>query len=155
RLDAADAHERLRQHDAGTTRALCLVNTVADYENNLKEGARVCEQTLALFDVLDREDWANDPSWHHLTLEERRRLAENTRELLMLLAHARWSGAPTDAITIRKSLALLDRAEAIPDLEPTPALWQERARYYDLLGETDKARAARERAKQMPPRTAR
>ena len=73
-LESADAHDRLRKHDAGTIRALTLVNTVAEHEDNLRQGAEVCERTLALFDVLDRTDWAdywaNVPSWKRMEFQE-------------------------------------------------------------------------------------
>ena len=69
-------------------RALCLVNVADVHDENLRQGAEVCAATLQLFGVLDREDWANESAWKHLSVEERDRLAENTRELLLLLAWA-------------------------------------------------------------------
>ena len=88
-VEADDVHDKLRRHDAGTLRALCLVNVADAHDENLREGAKVCVATLNLFGVLDRTDWATDPAWKFLNTEERERLAENTRELLLLLAWAR------------------------------------------------------------------
>ena len=56
------------------------------------EGARVCEETLSLYDVLHRPDWQAQPEWRRLAPEDRRRLAENTRELLLLLAELSKAG---------------------------------------------------------------
>src|SRR5205823_5028062 len=88
-LEAVQARERQQDYEKGTLRALCLVNTVADLPDLLPQGKEICEATLGLYKVLDREDWENDPAWQRLVPEERLRLAENTRELLLLLAWAR------------------------------------------------------------------
>ncbi len=115
----------------------------------------MCEKTLKLFGVLDGSDWASDPALHHLNQEERERLAENTRELLLLLAWARMRSAPDDKAVLRDALALVERAEAVPDLAPTPALLEERAEYLEKLGEKAEADAARKKAKELAPTTAR
>src|SRR5207248_3064168 len=100
---------------------------------NLRQGAAVCEATLNLCGALDRADWLDDPQWRHLQPDERKRLAENTRELLLLLAWARVQRAPNDAAVLRDALTLVDCAEAISGLDPTPALLEERAHYLDKL----------------------
>jgi serine/threonine protein kinase/tetratricopeptide (TPR) repeat protein len=155
RIEANTAHDKLQKHDAGTLRALCLVNVADAHDENLRRGAEVCEKTLDLFGVLDGSDWTNDPAWRHLSAPERARLAENTRELLLLLAWARYYGAPDDRAMLRDSLALVDRAEAVPGLDPTPALLEERAFYLAKLGDVDGAEAARAAARSLPPTTAR
>jgi serine/threonine protein kinase/tetratricopeptide (TPR) repeat protein len=155
RIEANTAHDKLQKHDAGTLRALCLVNVADAHDENLREGAEVCAKTLNLLGDLDGADWANDRTWRHLTATERRRLAENTRELLLLLAWARVRGAPDDTSVLRDALALVQRAEAIPGLEPTPALLEERALYLEKLGDRDAAEAARAEAKGLSPATAR
>ena len=124
-IEANHAQDTLHKHDAGTLRALCLVNVADAHENNLRRGAEVCAKTLNLLGVLDGSDWTNDPVWRHLSPQERLRLAENTRELLLLLAWARASAAPDDRAVLHDALALVDRAEAVPGLDPTPALLEE------------------------------
>ena len=91
----------------------------------------------------------------NLTPEERRRLAEDHRELLLLLAGARVRLARGDQPTLVHSLALLDEADAIPGLTPSKALWLDRASYFNQLGQTDRARIAQDRANTIPAATAR
>jgi serine/threonine protein kinase/tetratricopeptide (TPR) repeat protein len=156
-VEADVAHDKMRLHDAGTLRALCLVNVADVHDENLRQGAEVCEKTLNLFGVLDRADWAraSDAAWKHLDREERDRLAENTRELLLLLAWARVHGAPNDRAVLQDALELVDRAAAIPGLAPTPALLEERAHYLEMLGDRTAAAAAHDEAKELKPTTAR
>jgi tetratricopeptide (TPR) repeat protein len=54
-----------------------------------------------------------------------------------------------------RSLALLDEAEAIRGPSPSKALWLDRANYFSQLGQTDRARIARDRADTIPAATAR
>ena len=154
-VEANNVRQKLRLHDAGTLRALCLVNVADAHDENLRQGAEVCATTLQLFGVLDREDWANESAWKHLSDEERNRLAENTRELLLLLAWAKVRGAPDNPAVLREALALVERAEAIPGLPPTPALLEERAHYLEKLGKMAEAETIRAQAKQLLPATAR
>src|SRR5207245_478229 len=83
------AQDTMRAYEAGTVRALCLVNTTSDLRDHLREGRAVCEQTLNLFGVLDQPDWQDQDRWRRLAPEDQRRLAEDSRELLLLLARAR------------------------------------------------------------------
>jgi len=157
-----EAQKRKRDFETGTQRALCLVNTNSDLhdriggprsapQDHLRQGMNVCEETLALYDVLDGDDWQEHPAWQRLDEDERQRLAEEVRELLMLLAWARVRTAPEDREVLRQALHLLDRAENIQGLKPSPALWMDRATYLEQLGDKEGARAAREKADQTPP----
>jgi serine/threonine protein kinase/tetratricopeptide (TPR) repeat protein len=152
-LAASRAQERKRAYEEGTQLALCLVNTTSAYEDFLPRGLAVCEQTLGLYGVLERADWQNDSSWQRLAADERQQLAEETRELLLLLADGRVRQAPGDQRVLRDALALLDRADAIGGLDsaPSPALWQDRARYLRLLGDTAAAERAQATADQAQP----
>src|SRR5262249_27454851 len=145
RLGKAQAAERKRAHDDGAVRALCLVNTVLGHRNHLRQGIAVCEQTLALYQSPDGRSCEEHPDWARLAPEERRQLAEDRRELLLLLAGARVRLARGDRPTLVRSLALLDEAEAIRGLAPSKALWFDRASYWGQLGETERARGARDR----------
>jgi serine/threonine protein kinase/Tfp pilus assembly protein PilF len=154
-LAAAQAQDAGRRFREGTTRALCLVNTTTEVDDHRKRGAALCEESLALFGVLDDADWQRGPAWRHLSADERAGLVEDVRELLVLLAGARVSAAPKDEAVLRDALGLLDRAQAIDGLPPSRALWEDRARYLEGLGRADEAKAARETAESTPPTTAR
>ncbi|MEJ7637598.1 MAG: protein kinase [Singulisphaera sp.] len=97
RLRVAGAQERERAHDAGVVRALCLVNTTLGDRDHLRQGIGVCEETLALYDVPGGRPGGEHPDWASLAPGERRRLAEDRRELLHLLAGARVRLAQGDA----------------------------------------------------------
>jgi serine/threonine protein kinase/Flp pilus assembly protein TadD len=150
-LHEAEVRDTQKAYEAGALRALCLVNTVVtEFDDHLAEGVRVCEETLALYDVLGRPDWQEQPEWRRLGPDERRRLAENTRELLHLLAWAGVRAAPGEPAALHRALDLLDRAEAIADLPPSRAVRLARADYQARLGDADAARA-REEAEATPP----
>jgi serine/threonine protein kinase/Flp pilus assembly protein TadD len=150
-LAVLQADERKRAYEAGTVRALCLVNTTSEVQDHLKQGLAVCEEALGRYDVLDRDDWQAHPDWQRLSADDRGRLAEDTRELLLLLAWGRVRTAPADPEVRRRALALLDRAEAIDGLPPSRALWEDRGTSLEALGDADGARAARARAQAITP----
>jgi serine/threonine protein kinase/tetratricopeptide (TPR) repeat protein len=154
-LGMAKAQDRRRAFETGTVKALCLVNTTTDGQDQLRQGIVACEETLALYSVLDRGDWQQQPAWQYLNERQRQQLAEDVRELLLLLAWARVATAPKDAPVLREALALLERGEKLSELQPLRALWEDRAFYLQQLGEVDRAAAARARAAQIPPRSAR
>ena len=149
------AAQRVRAHDAGVLRALCLVNTRLDMQDNLREGIAVCEQTLALFGAPEDTVWDRRPTWLAIAPEERQRLADDRRELLLLLADARVRMAGGSRESALQALDLLDRAESIPGLAPSRALWLDRARFYSLGGDAQRAESARLRALTTPAATAR
>jgi tetratricopeptide (TPR) repeat protein len=99
--------------------------------------------------------WEDHPDMARLGAEERHKLAEDRRELLMLLATARVRLAPDDRAVRGRALALLDQAEAIGDLRPSRALWLERADDLERLGESARAAEARRIAGRTPATTAR
>src|SRR5207302_1676072 len=116
---------------------------------------KVCEQTLALYDLLSADVWQEPSDWLRLGEDDRNHLAEDARELLLLLASARMRLAPTDPLVPRQALTLLDRAETIPGLAPSRALWLDRARYLEILGETEQSHIAQQRAEEVPVASAR
>jgi eukaryotic-like serine/threonine-protein kinase len=149
------ARETVRAHDAGVLRALCLVNTRLDMRDNLRDGIAACERTLALFGAQEDTQWNRQPTWLVIAPEERRRLAEDRRELLLLLADARARLAGVSRESATQALELLETAETIPGLPPSRALWLDRARYFSWRGETERAESARQRALETPATTAR
>jgi serine/threonine protein kinase/Flp pilus assembly protein TadD len=149
------AQELKQQYIDGTERALCLVNTTSELHDHLREGRQVCERTLGLYDVLGRDDWQNDPNWLRLAESDRRRLLEDTRELLLTLA---WSRAHADSDPVdaaRDALALLNRAETLTELPASPALWLDRAAYLEQLNDKEGAQVAHQTAQRMLPASAR
>jgi eukaryotic-like serine/threonine-protein kinase len=149
------AQDQVRAHDAGILRALCLVHTRLDLQDHLREGIAACERTLALFGAPEDPEWNRHPAWLRIDPEVRTRLAEDRRELLLLLADARVRLAKEAGGSVDQAMSLLDRAESIPGLPPSRALWLDRARYFSLRGETEQADSARRRAAQTPATTAR
>jgi serine/threonine protein kinase/tetratricopeptide (TPR) repeat protein len=166
-LATGEAQQRQQQYESGTMSALCLVNTSAAGPgreelgtggillDNTRRGLQVCEETLALYHVLDRPDWQQSSDWQRLSPNVRPRLAEGTRELLLLLAWARAQTHSGSKDELRQSLQLLDRAEAIEGLGPSPALLLDRAYYLDQLGEAERAEQVRTAAGQVQPHSAR
>jgi serine/threonine protein kinase/Tfp pilus assembly protein PilF len=154
RLDTAQAEQRKRDFASGTVRALCLVSTVGP-SGHLPEGARACESTLAIYDVLSGATWQEPSDWRLLSDDERRSVAEDARELLLLLADVCVRQAHGNELVLRQALRLLERAESIPGLSSSRALWIDRARYLTSLGEAGQAQDARRQALEMPVTTAR
>jgi tetratricopeptide (TPR) repeat protein len=154
-LAQTEARERKQVFETHTQEALCLVNTVSDTRDHLQRGQAACEKALHLYGVLERDDWQDNPAWRRIPPEERAALAEDVRELLLLLAHAHTRLAPKDGPALRHALDLLTRARTIQGLPPSRALWEDRASYHELLGEQDQASAARTRANDLKPASAR
>jgi serine/threonine protein kinase/Flp pilus assembly protein TadD len=154
-LGILEARDRLAAHDAGTDEALTLVNTVIERQDLLRQGLAVCERTLALYDPPAGSARKEHPDWVRLAPDQRRRVAEDRRELLLLAAGARVLLAPGDRRALRAALAQLDQAESIPGLEPSRALWNDRTRYLSLLGDGAGTRAAQRRAAATPAHTSR
>jgi tetratricopeptide (TPR) repeat protein len=152
-LQVARARDRQKAYEEGVTRALFLANTTSDPHDHVREGIQVCENTLGLYGILDRDAWEEPADWVRPPQEDRQRLAENARELLLLLAGGKVRLAPQDAATLSGALALLDRAEGIPGLGACRALWEDRAAYRERLGDRDGAESARARAAAIEPAT--
>jgi tetratricopeptide (TPR) repeat protein len=182
--EGAEARERKQAFVIGAERARILVNTSTGMAEQVKEGVSVCEQTLGLYDILRGDDWQQHPAWQRLEADDRQALAEDARELLLLLAWAKVfladTGAPaeikeslgllertgtmawgrdflanTAPAEIKEALGLLERAEAIPDLPASSALWHDRGVYLARLGDPDGAAAARAKADTFTPTSAR
>jgi serine/threonine protein kinase/Tfp pilus assembly protein PilF len=93
----AEARQRKQAFEEEAFRALCLVNTTADVHDHVSQGLAVCEGALALYDVLQRDDGQGQAAWARLEPTERQSLAEDARELLLLMARARVHLAPRTA----------------------------------------------------------
>jgi tetratricopeptide (TPR) repeat protein len=155
RLEEEEDQKRSKAFRAGTEQALLLINAVTPLQDHLPQGLEVCEETLRLYGILDRDDWQSQPAWQRLNPADRQRLGEDAQELLLLLAWARVRAAAGQDTALRDALHLLDQAEAMAGLPPSAALWHERGRYQQLLGDTTAAQLARARAQELPPTSAR
>lgn len=153
-LQTVQARDRRAEYEAGTVRALCLVNTAVPLQDHLREGIEVCERTLSLYDLLSGIRWREPTEWSQVAREDRRRLAEDARELFLLLAAAR-SQVSSDSSTLQGCLTLLDRAESVPGLSPSKALWLDRAQYLRRLGKHDLAQKAEAQATQLTAESSR
>jgi serine/threonine protein kinase/tetratricopeptide (TPR) repeat protein len=156
RLSAAQSRERRQSFEAGTTRALCLVNTTTDVlGSHLPDGLSECKAALDLYGVLRQDDWQQQNAWQRLELSERLRLAEDVRELLLLLAWGQVHADPTNPNVVGDALTLLKRAESIEGLPPSQALWRDRVEYLKLLGDSDALQKATVTAATIEPVSAR
>ncbi len=129
-LTAAQSEERIRNFHMGTQGALCLMKTVIPNEEKQRSGIAASEANLNLYGVLASNQWQASAEWQMVNEQERRSLAEEVRELLMVMASTkvRLSGDTE----VPGAMALLEKAERIEGLPPLRALAMERARYLDL-----------------------
>lgn len=149
--EGAEARELYRRFDEGTLKSLCLVNTHSDLLDHAERGRQICEETLSLLGILDDPNWQDRAIWKRLNESEQHKLAEDARELLLMLA-----GTESENLRSQISpLALLDRAAAIHDLPPSAAVFRARAALHRQMGESDQAAEADRRANELPPTTAR
>jgi eukaryotic-like serine/threonine-protein kinase len=154
-LQTSQNRERAQAFKAKATSTMCVLHTTSDRHDHLAKGIGLAEEALQLYEVLDRDAWQQAPAWQQLEPEERLRLGEDVREILMLLGRARVSRSPNDRGEVDRALQLLNRAETITDLPAAGSIWRYRELYHDLLHEGADARAAAARASEIPIVTAR
>jgi serine/threonine protein kinase/Flp pilus assembly protein TadD len=154
-LEVAQAQDRRRDFEGLALTALRLGNTRDDLRAPAPEGPHVIRAALAQYGVTQRDDWQEQPAWRRLDEPTRRRLAEDIRELLLLLAWAQTRQAQSSPESLGQALALLNRAASVTDLDPSPVLALDRAGYLEALGRADEAAAARAEATRIPPASAR
>jgi serine/threonine protein kinase/Tfp pilus assembly protein PilF len=119
------------------------------------EGPDVIRSALDLYGAADRDDWQDQPAWRRLDPEARRRLGEDVRELLLLLARAQTRQRQSSRESLTAALALVGRAADLRDLGPSPAVFRDRAEYLEALGRRDEAAAASAEADRTLPAGAR
>ena len=156
--EGAEALQRKQAFELDHQRALCLVNTTTDRQDHVAQGIAACEQALERYRILDHADWQEHRDWRRLPASDQLMVAEDVREVLLLLARGRvhQSLARADATdTLQGALRLVDRAETIQGLAPSPALWDDRAYYLNQLGDELGSAAASAKARTLPPAGAR
>ena len=153
-LETAQARQRKEAFEANTVQALCLVNNTNDLQGQLRPGLALCEQALATYGVLEQDDWQERTDWQRLPPTSTPP-GGGRGELLVMLARGRARLTNNEPRVLREGLLLLDRAEAIRELEPSRVLWMERAAYHEKLGEEEAARRALQGANHLAPSNAR
>ncbi len=158
RWTSADVRDRMHRFETGAAKALCLINTQTvrvdggaqqALRSHLEEGIHVSETTLGMYGVLTDPHWTQRRAWQRLSPEDRRRLAGSMQELLLGLAEARFDLAKqhqeiVPISIVEQALTLLDLAEKLPGLEPSAALFEQRAALLGYLSKVhDKPLAAR------------
>jgi tetratricopeptide (TPR) repeat protein len=163
-LEVDRAQDRRRSFEERALAALRLGNTGkpvrldptrGESGDLAPEGPDTIRSALDLYGAADRADWQEQPAWRRLDPPTRRRLAEDVRELLLLLAQSQVHRERSSRESLTEALALLDRAADLRDLPPSPAVFRDRAVYLEALGRGDEAREAREAAAHTPPAGAR
>src|SRR5262245_36974950 len=158
RLEAMDSLGRF-QEEMRTAQFL-LTTRAADAEQ-LEAGIRTARQALDRYHALDNPSWQNLAAVRRLPEEDRSKLREDVGELLVLLAQAatvQAAGHPDSRLQedqLRLALSLNERAEKScgPD-QASRALLLQRAELAGLLGQDADAERLREKANQIPLRTA-
>jgi serine/threonine protein kinase/tetratricopeptide (TPR) repeat protein len=117
RGEEAEALQLKGQFEKSHQRALCLVNTHTDLSDYVHQGLVECKKALAIFEVLEREDWQAQRYWQRLPAEDRPTLAEDVRELLLVYARAEayLASSAADRLMPRRIAASLSPWAAAPD----------------------------------------
>ena len=141
-----------------------LLNTASGPRAHWRRGLDLADKELRAFGLFDLDTKASGsapwlPPMPHLLESERRSLAEELAELILLkvrseVALSNGKSEPKRRSVLQAALPWLDRAEAI-DPRPPAALYEERARLKSALGRSHEATEDREKAASRPPETAR
>ena len=137
RLDRLESQTRLLAFgELSRPAELFLSSRLEDHQQRL-EGREMGLKALAIYDVLDRDDWRDDRRVKSLDESSRRRLTQEMGEVLLLMGYE----AKPD-----EGLVLSDRAVACYADNAPRSLWNQRADLLDRLGRSDQATDARRRA---------
>ncbi len=149
---------QLQRFDRDFTQTQFLLNTAGASDEHLADG--VAKARECLIDLgLPADGPAHLSGWiHGLAADEQGRVRQQAVELIMLEARAqvlraKKHGSEADRRrAIERAIARLDRAENLD--RPAPAaLFDERSRYYDALGEPARADRDRLQAARTAPST--
>jgi tetratricopeptide (TPR) repeat protein len=150
--EGAEARELKAKFERGVQQALCLVNTHSTLQDHAQRGSKICVETLALYGILDRDDWQQQPAWHRLSSAEQTDLAEDARELLLLLALASSRDKNAD---VPSALQVLQRAKSIQGLKPSAAVLLTEAKLLREAEQFDRATEQEQAAAALHPESAR
>lgn len=150
RLRNAEAANYAREFQTETMQSLPQTMMVAPDEEQLHEGIAKCKKTLGIYGVLDNPNWQQNAHWQSLEPFLQRKLSENVRELLLVLADAEVRQAKSATDAVEAALKKVDLAEQIRGLPPSKALFFDRAKYLKLLKRDAEALEAAKLAEKTP-----
>ena len=158
RLTRAETAETRRLFTDDLRRARFLLGGPVPGADELTEGTATARRALARYNLLDGAAWDSRPAFVVLPPDERDRLRNDIRELLLLLGRgSRLQATPADRESSRAEARRFNElAEACASSpEGLRAVWLQRALLLHEAGQEDQARDLIERAKALPLNTAR
>jgi serine/threonine protein kinase/tetratricopeptide (TPR) repeat protein len=155
----ADKTHRLFQQDMKTVEF--LLTAFPTEPDKLQQGLDLGESALARYQVLENPAWQQLSAVKKLSAEDQGELRENLGELFFLLAQAKLSQAKTSKDSQQRQQQAETALEwnlaaekcYAPDQVSRTLTWQ-RSELEDVLGHQDEAKRLRDRASQLPSRTA-
>lgn len=162
RLAHLEALNSLTQFRDEMKTTQCLLNAFADDGGHLEEGIDQCQLALGRYRILENPAWQQLAHVRTLPDQDRRRLAEDVGELLLLLARATASlrtdhSQPANGEErVCYALRLNEIAETCyPKGQAPQALWVQRAELAQQFGQEAEAHRLLAKARGTPFRTAR
>jgi serine/threonine protein kinase/Flp pilus assembly protein TadD len=160
RLAKLEAHATYDQFVENKHVAQFLLTAKTTDAVQMDRGVAACRTGLDIYHVLDNPNWKQQPAVRLLSEEERDQLGEDVGGLLILLARATSMQAHenTDPVAqqngYKDALWLNQMAEtAFGETSPAKALWAQRAKLAEKLGEANAAKELSEKAAKAPLRT--
>jgi len=160
RLAKLEAHETFERFVDNKHVAQFLLTAKTTDAVQMDRGVAACRAGLDTYHVLDNPNWKQQSAVRLLSDEEREQLGEDVGGLLILLAKATSLQARENADPVgrqngfKAALLLNQMAEAaFGDTPPAKALWAQRSKLAEKLGEKDAAKELSEKAAGEPMRT--
>lgn len=161
RMQRAEAQGRFAWFQRQRDDCLLQLNTDFGGVSHLDQGITQSDAVLAAYGVGRGKprEWLESRDVRLLAPDDRNRLAEGMSVLVQLRARARiyearGRGASSRLAALEEAVAWLNRAEQF-DPRPSFALYDERAHYFDAMGDRARALADRALASKIPPETSR
>jgi serine/threonine protein kinase/Flp pilus assembly protein TadD len=160
RLAKLEAHETFERFVDNKNAAQFLLTAKTTDAVQMDRGVAACRAGLDTYHVLDNPDWKQQPAVRLLSDTEREQLGEDVGGLLILLAKATSLQARDNVDPVgqqngfKAALWLNQLAEAaFGATPPAKALWAQRSKLAERLGEKDAAKELSEKAANQPLRT--
>jgi serine/threonine protein kinase/tetratricopeptide (TPR) repeat protein len=160
RLAKLEAHATYDQFVENKHVAQFLLTAKTDDVVQVNRGVAACRAGLDLYHVLDNASWKDQAAVRLLPDEERDQLGEDVGGLLILLARATSMQAEENPEPagqengFKAALWLNQMAEAaFGENPPAKALWAQRSKLAEKLGEADAAKELAEKAAKQPMQT--
>jgi len=160
RLAKLEAHATYERFVENQRSAQFLLTAQTNDAAQMNRGVTACRAGLDAYRVLENPNWKQQPAVRLLPDEEREQLGEDIGGLLILLARATSMEAQENADPVgqqtgyKAALWLNQLAEAaFGETPPAKALWEQRSKLVEKLGETDAAKELSAKAAKQPMRT--